>query len=130
MKNISFPIFNVLASVIGIASIIIFLFIWQASSIIFNLEGVQKEIESRITKEFPGAKVSIKKINLSLGSIATVVGDCENCEEDTVLVAVVTDYYRCTTCGADTRQHINGRIRYMQLSEDDKQWLKRNHSSE
>ena len=72
----------------------------------------------------------MKKINLSLGSIDTVVGVCENCEEDTVLVAVVTDYYRCTSCGADTRQHINGRIRYMQLSEDDKQWLKRNHYSE
>ena len=65
MKNISFPIFNVLATAITIASIIIFLFIWQASSIIFNLEGVQKEIEIRLTKEFPGAKVSIEKINLS-----------------------------------------------------------------
>ncbi len=74
MKNISFPIFNVLASVIGIASIIIFLFIWQASSIIFNLEGVQKEIESRITKEFPGAKVSIKKINLSFEDFASPFG--------------------------------------------------------
>ncbi len=74
MKNISFPIFNVLASAIGIASIIIFLFIWQASSIIFNLEGVQKEIESRITKEFPGAKVSIKKINLSFENFASPFG--------------------------------------------------------
>ena len=61
MKNISFPIFNILATAIAIASIIIFLFIWQASSIIFNLEGVQKEIERRITKEFPEARVSIKK---------------------------------------------------------------------
>ena len=71
-----------------------------------------------------------RKIYFSLGSIDTVVGTCENCEEDTVLVAVVTDYYRCTNCGADTRQHINGSIRYMQLSESDKEWLKRNHSSE
>ena len=53
MKNISFPIFNVLATAIGIASIIIFL-LFGKLSIIFNLEGVQKEIESRITKEFPG----------------------------------------------------------------------------
>ena len=53
----------------------------------------------------------MKKIHLSLGSIDTVVGVCENCENDTVLVAVVTDYYRCTNCGADTKQHINGRIR-------------------
>ena len=62
MKNISFPIFNVLASAIGIASIIIFLFIWQASSIIFNLEGVQKEIESRITREFPEPELALKKL--------------------------------------------------------------------
>ena len=74
MKNISFPIFNVLASAIGIASIIIFLFIWQASSIIFNLDGVQKEIESRIIKEFPGARVSIKKINLSFEDFASPFG--------------------------------------------------------
>ena len=74
MKNISFPIFNVLASAIGIASTIIFLFIWQASSIIFNLEGVQKEIESRITKEFPGARVSIKKINISFEDFASPFG--------------------------------------------------------
>ena len=74
MKNISFPIFNVLATAITIASIIIFLFIWQASSIIFNLEGVQKEIESRITREFPGARVSIEKINLSFEDFASPFG--------------------------------------------------------
>ena len=55
----------------------------------------------------------MKKIHFTLGSIDTVVGVCENCEEDTVLVAVVTDYYRCTNCGADTRQHINGKISYI-----------------
>ena len=66
----------------------------------------------------------MKKINLSLGSIDTVVGVCENCEEDTVLVAVVTDYYRCTNCGHDTRQHINGSIRYLKISEKDKEYIK------
>ena len=74
MKNISFPIFNVFASAIGIASTIIFLFLWQASSIIFNLEGVQKDIESRISKEFPEARVSIKKINLSFEDFASPFG--------------------------------------------------------
>ena len=34
------------------------------------------------------------------------------------------DFYRCTGCGADTKQHINGRIRYMQLSENDKNFIK------
>ena len=72
----------------------------------------------------------MKKIHLSLGSIDTVVGVCENCENDTVLVAVVTDYYRCTTCGEDTRQYINGSIKYLKVDEQDKEWLKRNQSSE
>ena len=56
--------------------------------------------------------------------IDTVMGTCSECEEDTVLVAVVSDYYRCTNCGSDTRQHINGSIRYLTLSERDKEWLR------
>ena len=59
-----------------------------------------------------------------------MVGHCENCEEDSVLVSVVTDYYRCTNCGNDTRQHVNGSIRYLKLSENDKEWLRKNPSSE
>jgi len=69
-------------------------------------------------------------LHLSLKSIDTVVGHCENCEEDSVLVSVVTDYYRCTNCGNDTRQHVNGSIRYLKLSENDKEWLRKNPSSE
>ena len=53
-------------------------------------------------------------------------GICEECGEDTVLVSVVTDYYRCTNCGTDTKQYVNGRIRYMQLTEEDKSWLRDN----
>ena len=59
-----------------------------------------------------------------------VSGHCPECHMYTILVGLTRSYYRCTNCGADTKQHINGKIRYMQLSEDDKQWLKRNHSSE
>ena len=62
-------------------------------------------------------------------NIDTVQGVCENCEEETILVAVVTDYYRCTNCGADTRQHINGSIRYIKLEERDKQWLRNQKDS-
>ena len=74
MKNFSFPVFNVLASAIAIASIVIFLFIWQTSSIIFNLEGLQKEFESRITRELPGVRVSIKKVNLSFENFSSPIG--------------------------------------------------------
>ena len=62
-------------------------------------------------------------------NIDTVQGVCENCEEETILVAIVTDYYRCTNCGADTRQHINGSIRYIKLEERDKEWLKNQKDS-
>ena len=58
--------------------------------------------------------------------IDTVHGVCEECQEDTILVAIVTEFYRCTNCGADTRQHINGSIRYLKLDESDKKWIKQN----
>ena len=58
--------------------------------------------------------------------IDTVHGICEECQEDTILVAIVSEYYRCTNCGADTRQHINGSIRYLKLSESDKKFIKNN----
>ena len=35
-------------------------------------------------------------------------------------------FYRCTNCGHDTKQHINGSIRYLKLDELDKKWLKAN----
>ena len=60
----------------------------------------------------------------AFSKIDTVQGVCENCEEETILVAIVTEFYRCTNCGADTRQHVNGSIRYLQLSERDKEWLR------
>jgi len=58
--------------------------------------------------------------------IDTVHGICEECNEETILVAIVSEYYRCTNCGADTRQHINGSIRYLKLSESDKKFIKDN----
>ena len=55
--------------------------------------------------------------------IDTVHGHCEECEEESILVAIVSDFYRCTNCGADTRQHINGSIRDLRLSESDKAYF-------
>jgi len=62
----------------------------------------------------------------SFRNIDTVHGVCGECNEETILVAIVTEFYRCTNCGADTRQHINGSIKYLQLSEKDKNWLREN----
>tara|TARA_R100001086_G_scaffold11265_2_gene5904 strand:- start:2109 stop:2336 length:228 start_codon:yes stop_codon:yes gene_type:complete len=72
-----------------------------------------------------------KKVVLmkAFANIDTVQGVCEECEEDTILVAIVSDYYRCTNCGADTRQHINGSIRYIKLSESDKEYIRQNGNS-
>ena len=58
------------------------------------------------------------KIKL-FNKIDTVTGYCEYCNEQAIMVGIVQDFYRCTNCGEDTKQHINGRIRYMQLSESD-----------
>ena len=63
----------------------------------------------------------------TFNKIDTVHGVCEECQEDSILVAIVSDFYRCTNCGHDTKQHINGSIRYLKLDESDKQWIKENY---
>ena len=70
--------------------------------------------------------IDYKTIKL-FNKIGTVHGKCEECEEETILVAIVTDFYRCTNCGHDTKQHINGSIRYLRLDETDKKWIKENY---
>jgi len=59
-----------------------------------------------------------------LESINTVHGTCPECQEEVILIAIVTDYYRCTNCGYDVRQYVNGSIKYLKLDEMDKKWLK------
>ena len=71
----------------------------------------------------------MSKIRFDFSKIDTVHGHCEECEETTIMVAIVTDYYRCTNCGADTRQHVNGSIRYLKLDARDKEWLKNQKDS-
>ena len=61
---------------------------------------------------------------LKLGHIDTVSGVCPECEEQTILIAIVTDYYRCTNCGYDVKQYVNGSIKYLKLDNEDKKWLK------
>ena len=68
----------------------------------------------------------MSKLYKVFSKIDTVHGLCEECEEEAILVAIVSDFYRCTNCGHDTKQHINGRIRYMSLSESDKEFIKNN----
>ena len=42
-----------------------------------------------------------------------VKGLCPECEQDAFLVSLVPDFFRCTLCGNDLKQHINGKISYM-----------------
>ena len=58
--------------------------------------------------------------------IDNVLGICPECKEEAFLVAIVQDYYRCTNCGQDTRQFVNGVIKYMKLNNEDKEFIKKN----
>ena len=42
-----------------------------------------------------------------------VNGKCPTCEEQTMLVGITSEVYRCINCGADLQQHINGKISYI-----------------
>ena len=44
-----------------------------------------------------------------------VKGICPTCEEDTMLVGLTNELYRCMNCGADLEQHINGKITYLPI---------------
>ena len=43
-------------------------------------------------------------------------GTCPVCDETTVFVSIFSRLYRCITCGADTRQEVNGHIRFMPIA--------------
>ena len=60
-----------------------------------------------------------------IGYIDTVHGMWPHCEEDTLLVAIVTDFYKCTNCGQETRQYINGSIKYLRLDDNDRDFIKK-----
>ena len=57
--------------------------------------------------------------------IDNVLGICPECKTEAFLVAIVQDYYRCTNCGEDTRQYINGHIKYLKVNQEDKDFIKR-----
>ena len=42
-----------------------------------------------------------------------VNGICPTCSENTMLVGLTKDFYRCLTCGSDLQQHVNGKISYL-----------------
>ena len=42
-------------------------------------------------------------------------GRCPLCDETTVFVSLYENVYRCTNCGADTTQKVNGVIKFMPI---------------
>ena len=53
---------------------------------------------------------------------------CEECEEDYLLVAIVSDFYRCVLIVVLIQDNISMvRIRYLKLDESDKKWIKDNY---
>ena len=47
-----------------------------------------------------------------------VTGHCPECHLDTILVGIQHSYYRCTNCGEDIEQKVNGVIKYMKVNKD------------
>ena len=60
-----------------------------------------------------------------IGYIDTVHGMCPHCYEDTLLVAIVNDFYKCTNCGEETRQYVNGSIKYLRLDDKDRDFIEK-----
>ena len=48
-------------------------------------------------------------------SAEVVNGQCPTCEENTTLVGLTNEVYRCMNCGADLQQHVNGKITYLPI---------------
>ena len=58
--------------------------------------------------------------NLQLTQTEVVHGICPTCTENTMLISLTKEYYRCITCGGDLKQHINGKISYIPTTETQK----------
>ena len=53
--------------------------------------------------------------NLQLTQTEVVHGICPTCTENTMLISLTKEYYRCITCGGDLKQHVNGKISYIRI---------------
>ena len=54
--------------------------------------------------------------NLQLTQTEVVHGICPTCTENTMLISLTKEYYRCITCGGDLKQHVNGKISYIPVT--------------
>ena len=47
-----------------------------------------------------------------------VSGHCPECQMYTILVGLERSFYRCTNCGFDVEQKVNGVIKYMKIDKE------------
>jgi len=55
------------------------------------------------------------KKNFTIESLI-VHGICPSCKQLTALVSVLDNIYKCTNCGDELKQHVNGIIKYLPLN--------------
>ena len=53
-----------------------------------------------------------------------VTGTCPTCDQKTLLVGIANSYYRCSACGVDLEQKINGVIKYIQADKNTEMTLR------
>ena len=46
-----------------------------------------------------------------------VTGKCPECVCNTILIGFDNSFYRCTNCGSDLEQKVNGHIKYMPIKD-------------
>jgi len=51
-----------------------------------------------------------------------VYGICPSCREIAPLVSILDNIYKCTNCGNELKQHVNGVIKYLPM---DKKQIKK-----
>jgi transposase-like protein len=59
-----------------------------------------------------------------------VTGHCPECQLHTILVGIQRSFYRCTNCGEDIEQKVNGVIKYMKVDKHTKIALKKMEESD
>ena len=52
------------------------------------------------------------KLNLTT---EVVTGMCPTCNQESVMISIVTDKYRCISCGENLEQKVNGVISYLPI---------------
>ena len=52
------------------------------------------------------------KLNLTT---EVVTGMCPTCNQESVMISIVTDRYRCIGCGENLEQKVNGVISYLPI---------------